>query len=91
MSTVHLISNFDDALALLTKLAEAPLEIRHRFIDLVESGEQVFTIKTDDLAASSASELVVRLDPTNCLGGLVAAFGTGNGDAAIFEHGDASA
>jgi hypothetical protein len=84
--TVRLIAAFDDALSLLAEAVEAPLEVRYSLLNLFESGEQIFTIKSNDFVAAVASEVIVRLDPSDRLASLVTALRTGDVDALRIKH-----
>jgi hypothetical protein len=81
MAKVTLKLDTTPALALIEKLsalAEASLETRERLLDFIESGAELVSIDPDLLAASGAGEMVVRLEPSEALRGLLSALGAGN-------------
>jgi hypothetical protein len=53
-------------------------EIREDLVGLFQTPEQAFTLQVDRLAAAAADELVVRLDPSDRLLGLMLAGGARN-------------
>lgn len=59
--------------------AEGFLEAADRLLGAIEAGEELVALKVDDPPAC-ASEIVVRLEPTDRLRGLVAALGARDGD-----------
>lgn len=87
--TVHLTLSCDprpltEALdRLAASLAEAPedvLQSLHGLLGLPDAGQQVCAVKVDVDAAAGAGEVIVRLDPSERLRGLLAAAGAWNGD-----------
>lgn len=65
------------AISALAELAERFPETRERLVDALESGTELFRIDRDSGAAARAGELVMRLEPSNFLRGLMAAADSG--------------
>lgn len=76
--TITLRFDGSAATRLLAELGDAPLEVREAFLSAFESGEQLFLLKCDDLLTRRTGEMVVRLEPTNCLLSLFPATGAGD-------------
>ena len=76
--------------ALLEHLAEVPLEVLHGSPGVVEALEQPCRIEIDDSAAA-AGHLLVRLQPTDALLGLVATLRARHRNFEILEHTDSPA
>lgn len=58
------------------------------FLRRVEAGEQVFFVQREGAVAAGADEVVVVLDPSDGLVGLLAAVRAGDGDGPGVEHRD---
>lgn len=78
-STPELLSALSDA-------AERFSQFRDGVIDLLEAGEQLFLLHADGAAATTTGEIVVRLDPSDGLLGLVSTFRTRQPQCLLFEH-----
>lgn len=67
-----------EALSFLSEALEAGSEVAHRLVDLLEPIEEFVSIEADLTPAPLAGEVVVRLNPSDRLLGLVAAVRAGN-------------
>lgn len=76
--TITLRFDCSAATRLLAELRDAPLEVREAFLSAFESGEQLFLLKSDDLLTGGTAEMVVRLEPADCLLRLLPATGAGD-------------
>lgn len=79
-------SGFERNLALLAEAAQRFPEIRDGLVRLFETGDQFVRLDTNALAASTTNHLVVRLNPSDGLGVLVAAARARNSDFCTLEH-----
>ncbi|TGR32987.1 MULTISPECIES: hypothetical protein [unclassified Mesorhizobium] len=70
----------------LSEAAECFLEFGYALVDFLESGKEFFLLKHDRGSASGTNEIVVRLDPSDSLVGLVTAFRARNTDFGFLEH-----
>ena len=85
--TISLDNNHLDArLAALAELAERSPELAEGLVCAFEAGEQLFVIDANGLPAGRADRLVVRLQPSDRLRGLLAAVGTRYEDLGLIEH-----
>jgi hypothetical protein len=64
---------------------ELPLEVIEGLLDLIEAGEQIVAFKTYRGPAPIADEVVISLDPSDRLRGLLAAAGARNIDGLPVE------
>jgi hypothetical protein len=70
------------ALAAAGRLLERPelsAEVRDGFLDLIETPQEIVSIEVDHLAAAGSDEVVMRLDPSDRLVGLLLAGGARDG------------
>ena len=86
MATIVLKAETSGILSLFAELAEAPPEVRHSVIDLLESGEELLAVKSDFDLAAAAGEVVVRFDPSDRFAVLISAFRAGNLDSLALRH-----
>lgn len=75
-----------ELLSALSDAAERFPELRDGVVDLLETGEQLFLLHTDGASAATTGEIVVRLDPSDSLLGLVSAFRARQPQCLLFEH-----
>ncbi|MER9170901.1 hypothetical protein NKI12_26820 [Mesorhizobium australicum] len=73
-------------LSSLAKAAEGFPEFGNALVDFIESGDELFLLKPNRRSASGTNHLVVRLDPSDSLVGLVATFRARNPDFGLLEH-----
>lgn len=69
------------------ELCQRSSEFRHVPGDLLYRDQVLFVLQHDGGATSPAGEFVVRLHPSDRPAGLMAAFGAGDADLFIIEHG----
>ena len=69
------------------KLCKRSSEFRHVPSDLLDREQVLFVLQHDGGPTSPAREFVVRFHPSDRLAGLMAAFGAGDADLFIIEHG----
>lgn len=75
-----------ELLSALSDAAERFTELRDGVVDLLETGEQLFLLHADGASAATTGEIVVRLDPSDSLLGLVSAFRARQPQCLLFEH-----
>ena len=73
-------------LAFLSEAAKVSPEFGDRLIDLLESGQELFSLNGDGAIACAARELLVRFNPSDALAILMATFGAGDSNFLVFEH-----
>lgn len=73
------LSNFYAAFESLPEIGEA-------FVDLLDSGDELFRVDSDGVSTSLTSELIVRLHPSDAFLRLMSASGAGDIDLGILEH-----
>lgn len=64
--------------SLLAQLAKAPPETRDAFFSALDAGENLFVLNCDDRLTRRTGEMIVRLELSDCLVGLL--FATGASD-----------
>ena len=69
------------------KLCKRSSEFRHVLSDLLDREQVLFILQHDGSPTSPAREFVVRFHPSDGPTGLMAAFGAGDTDLFIIEHG----
>ncbi|MCS0463495.1 hypothetical protein [Rhizobium favelukesii] len=89
MTTIKLrcdTADLEDYLSALFAASELLPEIRQGLVGLLDSGEELFCVHSDCIAASVTGELLVRFQPSDALLRLLSASGAWNVDFNIFEH-----
>ncbi|WP_425639910.1 hypothetical protein [Agrobacterium radiobacter] len=76
----------NELLSALSDATERFPELRDGFVDLLETGEQLFLLHADGAAAATTGEIVVGLDPSDRLLSLVFAFRARQPKCLLFEH-----
>jgi len=69
---------------LATKIPHCPLQIRERFLDLLDRPSEIAFIECD-IGSADAGDMIIRLQPSERLVMLVAAARTSNVDRGIVE------